>query len=63
MTIGKTLTAEAVAEYLHRPLYAISSTQLSTSVGRLESNLKSILKVRILNRFVGSPDSYFSKAR
>ncbi|KZT22805.1 P-loop containing nucleoside triphosphate hydrolase protein [Neolentinus lepideus HHB14362 ss-1] len=42
---GKTLTAEAVAEYLKRPLYMVGSSELPTSPSRLESSLRSILKL------------------
>lgn len=40
---GKTLTAEAVAELLHRPLYAISVGELGTSPNGLEKSLREIL--------------------
>ncbi|KAG2060264.1 P-loop containing nucleoside triphosphate hydrolase protein [Suillus hirtellus] len=42
---GKTLTAEAVAEHLKRPLYIVSSAELSTEPSHLESNLSAILKL------------------
>ncbi|KAG2349266.1 P-loop containing nucleoside triphosphate hydrolase protein [Suillus weaverae] len=42
---GKTLTAEAVAEHLKRPLYIVSSPELSTEPSRLESKLSEILKL------------------
>ncbi|KAF9231894.1 P-loop containing nucleoside triphosphate hydrolase protein [Melanogaster broomeanus] len=42
---GKTLTAEAVAEHLQRPLYNISSVELSTKPETLESTLKNTLKL------------------
>lgn len=42
---GKTLTAEAVAEHLKRPLYIISSPELSTEPSRLETKLSEILKM------------------
>ncbi|KAG1892084.1 P-loop containing nucleoside triphosphate hydrolase protein, partial [Suillus subluteus] len=42
---GKTLTAEAVAEHLQRPLYIVSSPELSTEPSKLESNLSEILKL------------------
>ncbi|OJA14616.1 hypothetical protein AZE42_11971, partial [Rhizopogon vesiculosus] len=40
---GKTLTIEAAAEHLKRPLYIISSIELSTSPSTLESRLSEIL--------------------
>ncbi|OJA20324.1 hypothetical protein AZE42_05438 [Rhizopogon vesiculosus] len=42
---GKTLTAEAVAEHLQRPLYTISSLELSTFPSTLESRLSGILSL------------------
>ncbi|KAF9231896.1 P-loop containing nucleoside triphosphate hydrolase protein [Melanogaster broomeanus] len=42
---GKTLTAEAVAEHLQRPLYNVSSVELSTKPEKLESTLKNTLKL------------------
>ncbi|KAG2141658.1 P-loop containing nucleoside triphosphate hydrolase protein [Suillus cothurnatus] len=42
---GKTLTAEAVAEHLKRPLYIVSSPELSTEPSNLEYNLSAILKL------------------
>lgn len=42
---GKTLTAEAVAEHLKRPLYIVSSPELSTEPSNLESKLSEILKL------------------
>lgn len=41
--VGKTLTAEAVADTLHRPLYSVSVGELGTDPNALESNLRSIL--------------------
>ncbi|KAJ6576060.1 P-loop containing nucleoside triphosphate hydrolase protein [Mycena vulgaris] len=41
--VGKTLTAECIAEYSHRPLYVISSGDLGTSASRLEQELTRIL--------------------
>ncbi|KAG1868757.1 hypothetical protein C8R48DRAFT_598434 [Suillus tomentosus] len=41
----KTLTAEAVAEHLKRPLYIVSSAELSTEPSHLESKLSVILKL------------------
>ncbi|KAI8719789.1 AAA domain-containing protein [Fusarium sp. LHS14.1] len=37
--LGKTLTAEGVADYLERPLYSISGGELSTEVTQLEKRL------------------------
>jgi hypothetical protein len=42
---GKTLTAESVAERLHRPLYMVGVGELGTSAVELESNLRQILEV------------------
>ncbi|EGN92849.1 hypothetical protein SERLA73DRAFT_65058, partial [Serpula lacrymans var. lacrymans S7.3] len=42
---GKTLTAEAVAEHLQRPLYMVSSSELLTEAPYLEENLSKILKL------------------
>ncbi|KAH7931153.1 P-loop containing nucleoside triphosphate hydrolase protein [Leucogyrophana mollusca] len=42
---GKTLTAEAVAEHLQRPLYTISSLELSTNPSTLEHKLSQILSL------------------
>ncbi|KAG9073896.1 hypothetical protein FS749_014588 [Ceratobasidium sp. UAMH 11750] len=41
---GKTLTAEAVADYLRRPLYSISSGELSLDASNLEDQLERTLK-------------------
>ncbi|KAJ7751769.1 P-loop containing nucleoside triphosphate hydrolase protein [Mycena maculata] len=41
--VGKTLTAECIAEYTHRPLYVVSSGDLGTSASRLERELTRIL--------------------
>lgn len=43
--VGKTLTAEAIAELLHRPLYSVSVGELGVSTDALESNLRQILDV------------------
>lgn len=43
--VGKTLTAESIAELLHRPLYSVSVGELGTTTDNLESNLKDILQV------------------
>lgn len=42
---GKTLTAEAIAEELQRPLYSISVGELGTSPDMLEETLREILDV------------------
>ncbi|KAG1838815.1 P-loop containing nucleoside triphosphate hydrolase protein [Suillus subalutaceus] len=42
---GKTLTAEAVAKHLQRPLYIVSSPELSTEPSKLESKVSEILKL------------------
>ncbi|KAI0013709.1 P-loop containing nucleoside triphosphate hydrolase protein [Xylariaceae sp. FL0662B] len=41
--VGKTLTAECVAEYLKRPLYMVSSGDLGTSGGSLDMTLTDIM--------------------
>ncbi|KAF7349249.1 AAA family ATPase [Mycena sanguinolenta] len=41
--VGKTLTAECIAEYTRRPLYVVSSGDLGTSASRLEQELTRIL--------------------
>jgi hypothetical protein len=41
--IGKTLTAEAVAETLHRPLYAIGAGDLGESAGEVEHSLRNVI--------------------
>ncbi|KAL7919119.1 P-loop containing nucleoside triphosphate hydrolase protein [Trichoderma austrokoningii] len=43
--LGKTLTAESVADYLERPLYSISGGELSTRVTQLEERLNLIFKL------------------
>lgn len=43
--VGKTLTAEAVAELLHTPLYSISVGELGTDAVMLEKQLREILEV------------------
>lgn len=42
---GKTLTAETIAELLHRPLYAVSVGELGTDPDALEQRLREILDV------------------
>jgi SpoVK/Ycf46/Vps4 family AAA+-type ATPase len=41
--VGKTLTAEAIAELLHKPLYVVSMGELGTSPEALEERLLDIL--------------------
>lgn len=41
--VGKTLTAEAVCEMLHKPLYTVSLGQLGSSAAELETSLNGIL--------------------
>ncbi|KAI2466558.1 P-loop containing nucleoside triphosphate hydrolase protein [Annulohypoxylon bovei var. microspora] len=41
--VGKTLTAECVAEYVKRPLYMVSSGDLGVSSGHLDMNLTRIM--------------------
>lgn len=43
--VGKTLTAESVAEHTRRPLYSVSSGELGTNPSELEQNLSRILDV------------------
>ncbi len=43
--VGKTLTAEAVAELLHKPLYVISMGELGTSPESLEERLLDVLEL------------------
>lgn len=43
--VGKTLTAEAIAELLHKPLYSVTVGELGTDAKQLESNLREILEV------------------
>ncbi|KAJ7278278.1 P-loop containing nucleoside triphosphate hydrolase protein [Mycena rebaudengoi] len=42
---GKTLTAEAVAEVTHRPLYALSAGELGIIPSAVESKLESVLEL------------------
>jgi hypothetical protein len=41
--VGKTLTAEAIAEMLHKPLYVVSMGELGTTPEALEERLQDIL--------------------
>ncbi|EAA29861.2 P-loop containing nucleoside triphosphate hydrolase protein [Neurospora crassa] len=43
--LGKTLTAESVADYLERPLYAISGGELGTEVSAVEEQLERIFNL------------------
>jgi hypothetical protein len=45
---GKTLTAETVAELLHKPLYMISVGELGTNPDQLEERLRTILDIATL---------------
>ncbi|CAG8525012.1 5706_t:CDS:2 [Funneliformis caledonium] len=43
--VGKTLTAEAISEFLQRPLYAVSVGELGTNIVYLEAKLSEILEM------------------
>ncbi|KAF2248117.1 P-loop containing nucleoside triphosphate hydrolase protein, partial [Trematosphaeria pertusa] len=43
--LGKTFTAEAVAEETHRPLYYVTTGELGTSVPEMESQLQTVFKL------------------
>ncbi|KXS09147.1 P-loop containing nucleoside triphosphate hydrolase protein [Gonapodya prolifera JEL478] len=43
--MGKTLTAEAIAELLHKPLYAVSVGELGSNPETLEEKLSEVLQV------------------
>jgi len=43
--VGKTLTAETVADYLKRPLYPITVGELGTNAKELEENLTQVLDI------------------
>lgn len=43
--VGKTLTCEAVAELLHKPLYSVTVGELGTDVDSLEKRLNNILEI------------------
>ena len=45
---GKTASAEAVAEFLHKPLYSVSVGELGTSTDVLEAKLRNILDVAVI---------------
>jgi hypothetical protein len=43
--VGKTLTGESIAEYLHCPLYAVSAGELGTNSRSLEQDLNRIMDI------------------
>ncbi|CAB4436965.1 unnamed protein product [Rhizophagus irregularis] len=43
--VGKTLTAEAISEKLHRPLYIVSIGELGTDAKQLEKELRNIFEM------------------
>jgi hypothetical protein len=43
--VGKTLTAEAIAEMLNRPLYQVGMGELGTTPAELEKGLKNVLQM------------------
>lgn len=43
--VGKTLTAEVVAEFSRRPLYIVSAGELGTNAGELDSRLGMVLDI------------------
>ncbi|KAL4947949.1 hypothetical protein BDW69DRAFT_103403 [Aspergillus filifer] len=43
--LGKTLTAESLAEHVEKPLYAVSGGELSTDVATLDNKINSIFKI------------------
>lgn len=45
LIVGKTLTAEAISESLHRPLHSISVGELGATATELEKKLNEILDV------------------
>jgi len=45
---GKTATAEAVAELLHKPLYSVGVGELGTNTDMLEKKLRNILDVAVI---------------
>ena len=42
---GKTLTAEAIAELLEKPLYIVTAGDLGISASEVETNLGSVLEL------------------
>ncbi|KAG8626055.1 hypothetical protein KVT40_006456 [Elsinoe batatas] len=43
--VGKTLTAESIAEEMKRPLYAVSSAELGDMTGHIEASLSDVLEI------------------
>ena len=43
--VGKTLTAEAVAEVTHRPLYVVSTGELGVDADRVDRRIEQILEI------------------
>jgi hypothetical protein len=43
--VGKTLTAESIADFLQCPLYAVSAGELGTNSSRLEADLNRIMEI------------------
>lgn len=43
--VGKTMTAEATAEHLHKPLYFVSVGELGTDPQELEESLERVMKI------------------
>lgn len=43
--LGKTLTAESVAEQAHKPIYAVTSGELGTTVNEMEAALKAAFRI------------------
>ena len=43
--VGKTMTAEATAEHLHKPLYFVSVGELGTNPQELERNLEKVMNI------------------
>lgn len=43
--VGKTLTAESVAEHMHVPLYMMGASDLGTNAGQVEQSLSTILEM------------------
>ncbi|KAK3334385.1 hypothetical protein B0H65DRAFT_593015 [Neurospora tetraspora] len=43
--LGKTLTAESIADYLEKPLYSISGGEIGTRVREVEERLESIFSL------------------
>jgi hypothetical protein len=43
--VGKTMTTEAVAETLHKPLYSVNVGELGVTCESIEAKLKSVLEI------------------